>query len=253
MPGARTPRGLVRLLMIAAAGMMTAFSGIGGGSAASLRIEPVLIDVPAPGMAAMLTLRNDDPSDVTVQIRVFKWSQPNGKETLEPTTDVVASPPAAKLSPGNDYVARIVRTTKRAFQGEESYRVLVDQLPQTQGQPSSQVNLLIRQSIPVFFGRAPDARAEVNWSLAYDGPSLVLTAKNSGSRRLRLSAATLSDDAGKKISLGEGLVGYVLSHSTMSWSEPVDAGAFGAKGSIVLSGQGDTGAIHVVIPAPVRR
>ncbi len=224
-----------------------------GAGAASLRIEPVLLDVPAPGAAAMLTLRNEDPAEVTAQIRVFKWTQVNGKDTLEPTTDVVASPPAVKLAPGKDYVARIVRTTKRTLQGEESYRVLVDQLPQNQGAPSGQVNLLIRQSIPAFFGRSPEARPEVSWSLAYDGGALALTAKNGGGRRLRISAATLSDDAGKTISFGEGLVGYVLSHSTMSWSEPADAGSFAAKGSVTLNGQGDTGPIHVVIPAPVRR
>jgi fimbrial chaperone protein len=201
----------------------------------------------------MLTLRNDDVGDVNVQIRVFKWSQASGKETLEPTTDVVASPPAVKLAPGKDYVARIVRTTKRPAAGEESYRILVDQLPQAQGSPAAQVNVLLRQSIPVFFGRGADARAQVAWSLAYDGPALVLTAKNGGARRLRLSAVSLRDDAGTTVSFGEGLVGYVLSHSTMNWTQPVAADAFGAKGSIVLSGQGDTGPIHVVIPAPIRR
>jgi fimbrial chaperone protein len=228
--------------------------GISVASAATLRIEPVLVDVPPPGSAATLTLRNDDPGEITVQLRVFRWSQANGKETLEPTTDVVASPPAVKLAPGKDYVARVVRTTKRVLQGEESYRIFVDQLPQNQGAPAGQINLLIRQSIPVFFGRTPEARAQVTWSLAYDGPSLVLTARNAGARRLRVSAVTLSDDAGKTVSFGEGLVGYVLSRSTMNWkSEAVDAGVFAANGSVVLNGQGDTGPIHVVIPAPARR
>jgi len=228
------------------------FVGVAAGDAASLRIEPVLVDVPAPGTAGLLTLRNDDSADMTVQIRVFKWSQANGKDVLEPTTDVVASPPAIKLSPGNDYVARIVRTAKRATQGEESYRILVDQLPQAQ-QPTAQVNLLIRQSIPVFFGRGPDAHADVAWALAYDGPSLILTAKNTGARRLRVSAVTLRDDAGATISFGEGLVGYVLGHSTMTWSQPAESGALSTKGSFTLNGQGDTGPIHAVIPAPIRR
>jgi fimbrial chaperone protein len=251
MPGVKSGSRCAWVAVVMAL-LAVALFGAPSSHAASLRIEPVLVDVPAPGTAGLLTLRNDDSAEMTVQIRVFKWSQVNGKDALEPTTDVVASPPAIKLSPGNDYVARIVRTTKRATQGEENYRILVDQLPQAQ-QPAAQVNLLIRQSIPVFFGRGPDARTDVAWSLAYDGPALVLTAKNSGARRLRVSAVTLRDDAGAIISFGEGLVGYVLGHSTMTWSQPAEAGALSAKGSITLNGQGDTGPIHAVIPAPVRR
>jgi fimbrial chaperone protein len=247
----RRPRAWLVSLMLALS--WGAAGGIGVSHAALLRVEPILIDVPAPGATATLTLRSDDASPVTVQLRVFKWVQVNGKETLEPTTDVVASPPALKLVPGTDYVARIVRTTKRALLGEESYRVLVDQLPANREAPAAQINLLIRQSIPVFFGRSPNARASVKWSLAYEGASLVATASNSGSRRLRVSSLTLRDEAGTTISFGDGLLGYVLSHSSMNWTGPPAAGDFGAKGSIVLSGQGDTGPIHAVISPPVRR
>jgi fimbrial chaperone protein len=70
---------------------------------------------------------------------------------------------------------------------------------------------------------------------------------------LRVSAVTLRDDAGQTISFGGGLLGYALSRSTASWTAPGDAVVFGVKGSIILSGQGDTGPIHAVIPAPIRR
>jgi fimbrial chaperone protein len=241
------------LVSLALALAWSAVGGIDAGHAALLRVEPILIDVPAPGATATLTLRSEDAAPVTVQLRVFKWVQVNGKETLEPTTDVVASPPALKLVPGTDYVARIVRTTKRALQGEESYRVLVDQLPAGREAPPAQINLLIRQSIPVFFGRPAEARPSVTWSLAYDGPSLVATARNTGGRRMRVSSLALRDETGKTISFGDGLLGYVLSRSTMTWTGPQAADDFAAKGSIVLSGQGDTGPINAVIPAPVRR
>jgi P pilus assembly chaperone PapD len=84
---------------------------------------------------ARLTLRNDEDTEVTVQTRVLRWSQNAGKETLEPTPDVVASPPAVTLAPGADYVVRVVRVSKQPVHGEESYRVIVDQLPRTGRQP----------------------------------------------------------------------------------------------------------------------
>jgi P pilus assembly chaperone PapD len=99
-------------------------------SAAQLRVEPVSLELGAPAAAGILTLRNDDDVEVTAQTRVFRWSQSAGKETLEPTTDVVASPPTVTLSPHADYVVRVVRVTKQPVQGEENYRVFVDQIPQ---------------------------------------------------------------------------------------------------------------------------
>jgi fimbrial chaperone protein len=61
----------------------------------------------------------------------------------------VASPPAAKLAPKSNYVVRVVRVTKRPVSGEESYRVLIDQLPEGAQQKGNAVNLLVRYSIPV--------------------------------------------------------------------------------------------------------
>jgi fimbrial chaperone protein len=228
-------------------------SGTTVGHSAALRIEPVLVEVFAPGAASTLTLRNDDNAEINVQIRVFKWSQVNGQETLEPTTDVVASPPAIKLAPRTEYVARIVRTSKQPIQAEESYRLFVDQLPQIQGRGPRQINVLLRQSIPVFFSPRVGANANVTWSFGYDGSRLLVTAQNSGERRLRISSLTLHDGTGRTISFGNGLVGYVLNRSAMSWTAPAPAHGFGAGGAINLSAQTDTGPINVVVPLPVRR
>ncbi|MHC2468560.1 fimbrial biogenesis chaperone [Bradyrhizobium embrapense] len=101
--------------------------------AAALRVEPVLLELNAPAAAASLTLRNDEDADVEVQTRVLRWSQSDGKESLEPTTDVVASPPAVRMTPHSDYVVRVVRVSKQPVNGEESYRVIVDQLPRAGG------------------------------------------------------------------------------------------------------------------------
>jgi len=100
-----------------------------GASAASLQVTPVLLEVVAPGAAATVTLRNNGARPIATQVRVFRWIQESGGERLEPTEDVVASPPAVELQPGQDYVARVVRVTKKPVVGEESYRLFVDELP----------------------------------------------------------------------------------------------------------------------------
>ena len=126
-------------------------AGAGSSVASQLSIGPILLELNAPASAGILTLVNNEDHRVTVQTRVFRWSQSEGKEVLEPTTDVVASPPSITLEPNANYTVRIVRTSSRPVQGEESYRVIVDQLPDLRRQQTNGVSLLIRQSIPVFF------------------------------------------------------------------------------------------------------
>src|ERR1043165_9139521 len=126
-------------------------------TAGTLQVEPVLVDVTAPGAALTITLRNEGTAPIEAQIRVYKWAIVNGKEQLTPTNDVVASPPSVTLTPKGQYVARVVRVSKQPVVGEESYRMLVDQLPDLAQQRNGSVNLMVRYSIPVFFG-APNKK-----------------------------------------------------------------------------------------------
>jgi len=221
--------------------------------AAQLRVEPVLLEMNAPAAAGTLTLRNDEDREVTIQTRVLRWSQSAGKETLEPTTDVVASPPAVTLAPGADYVVRVVRVTKQPVRGEESYRVIVDQLPRAGRQQSRSVSLLIRQSIPAFFRARELSLPAVTWSMSYDAGKLVVMASNTGDERLRIASLRLRDSSGGIVSFGNGLVGYVLGRSSMSWIAPSYPRGFANGGPISITAETDKGPTHAVAQSPARR
>jgi len=212
--------------------------------AGSLQVEPVLVDVTAPGAASTITLHNSGPTPINAKVRVFRWSLVNGEEKLEPTDDVVASPPSMTLAPDGKNIARIVRVAKQPVAGEESYRLLVDQLPDLSLQKNGAVNLMVRYSIPVFFGAANKKNPTLAWSVAVKGDKVTLAAHNTGDRRLRISALTLKDANGRSISLGNGLAGYALGQSTKSWTIP--ARGFAAHGSASVSAQSDGGPVQAV-------
>lgn len=208
-------------------------------SAASLQVQPALVEVAAPGQATTLTLRNPGSTPINVQLRVFRWSQTNGTEKLEPTNDVVASPPAATLKPNTDYVVRVVRVDKRPILAEESYRLLVDQLPDASHANGNTVKLLVRYSLPVFFTGEGITEPAISWSIRKRGDRIAVVARNNGTSRLRISALSIRDTQGKTIKFGEGLVGYVLGKSTMEWIAPKRTSNFATKGSVVISGKGN--------------
>jgi fimbrial chaperone protein len=210
--------------------------------AASLRVAPTTLDLLAPDSAATLNLRNEDNRPINVQIRVFRWTQSGGADRLEPTTDVVASPPSQALGANADNVVRVVRVSKQPVAGEESYRVVVDELPDPARRRPGVVNLVLRYSVPVFF-RGPDAaHAQVSWTVGRSGNTLAVTAKNAGQQRLKIADLKLIDGAGQSVTLGKGLVGYVLGSATMRWSFPAHATNLSGR-AVTLSAQSDAGQI----------
>jgi fimbrial chaperone protein len=212
--------------------------------AGSLQVAPVIVDVTAPGAASTLTLHNTGSTPINAQIRVFRWSLVNGEEKLEPTDDVVASPPSVTLAPDGKYIARVVRVSKQPVAGEESYRLLVDQLPDLSQQKNGTINLLMRYSIPVFFGAADKKNPTVSWSYAVKGDKVTVMAHNKGDRRLRISALTMRDASGHSISLGAGLAGYALGQSTKTWTVP--GHGFAARGPAAISAESDGGPVKAV-------
>jgi fimbrial chaperone protein len=212
-------------------------------SAATLSVSPVSFEVPAPRSNAKLSLQNRGSDQLAVQIRVFRWEKKNGADNLVPTKDVVASPPVAKLKPGGRYTVRIVRVAKTPVETEESYRLLVDQLPTPGKQAGSHVSFLIRQSIPVFFTAGEYERPTLRWSAEIKRQELVLTAANPGERRVRLAKINVRSSTATFEAPGEGFAGYVLAGSVSKWTQPVPNGlAAGSK--ITITAQDEHGPIE---------
>lgn len=225
-------------------GLALALSWVHPSFAMSLRVAPALLDVPPSAMATQLTLRNGSTRPVTVQLRIFRWIQKGGQEILEPTMDVVVSPPMITLPHRDEYVVRVVRVTKLPIVGEENYRLIVDELPELSTRQNGTVSFILRQSIPVFFS-SPDIRpAEVNWSVHRSDGNLILSARNVGAKRLRVAKLSLSVPRSVTVSKRDGLVGYVLGGSEMSWVLRSAGGRAQQTKVLQLLAESETGPIN---------
>lgn len=186
------------------------------GKAASLRVSPTTLELTAPESTATLNLGNESGRPVKVQIRVFSWTQEDYAERLVSTTDVVASPPAIVLPANSTYLIRVVRVKKAPIVAEESYRVVIDELPEPIHKQAGKVNLVVRHSVPVFFRNPNIKPSRVSWRLESQNERILLTAVNNGEGHLRLSNLKLSQ-GGRHLGELNGLVGYVLGGAMMQW------------------------------------
>jgi fimbrial chaperone protein len=216
---------LSRRRSIGAALVLTAAWGVSA-QAAVLQLAPIPVEVEAPQAAAVLSLSNRAPAEVALQARVFRWTQTNGEDRLEPTQDVVVSPPIATLPAGQTLTLRVVRVVGQPVAAEETYRILVDELPSDKRTAKGQsLRILMRYSVPVFYAPAEASKDEpaLSWQLKRGAKgALTLTATNPGARRVRFSELQLVEPASKAAALAKGseLSGYVLAGHTMHWTVP---------------------------------
>ena len=224
-----------RVCIVAAALFCPTWAGAG-----SLTVSPITVEVVTPATTATVTARNGESRPLAAQIRVFRWTQVDGQDRLDPTEDVVASPPVVTINGGADYVVRLERTAAREIGGEEAYRVIVDELPNPNRQRNGSVAMVLRYLVPAFFFSADASQPKLVWSLAHRGGATLLQAANSGDKRIQIVDLKLGD-ANRGLMVGKGLAGYVLGHSTRSWVVPAGSGLTNAA---VVSATSDHGPIH---------
>lgn len=214
--------------------------------AASLQVSPVIVDLQARQNSEGLWLSNSGTQPLQAQVRVYAWVQENGEDLLKPTNDMVASPPMLTIQPGQRQIVRLVRVGagQAPPSVEKAYRVVMDELPGGAG--AEGVKFVLRYSVPIFISPLKPEAAVGGPSAAVPGEALewhmqehpagsVLTARNQGHTRAKVTNVSLLGRDGKKIVLSEGLYGYVLSGSIRHWSLSREAGAAARGGRLDLS------------------
>jgi len=192
----------------------------GSANAATLTISPVGVVLEFGQTSAALEVKNSDIQPITVQVRIYSWSQVANEDVLVPTSDVILSPPIATIQGGAAQTLRmLLRPGVTADAGRERhYRVLLDEIPTSTGGPGH-LSFAMRASIPVFVLPQRPSTPSLQWQAARDqNGAVVLTATNSATAYDRIFdvVATLHDGSIRNGIL-RGSNAYVLPHSQRQW------------------------------------
>ena len=193
--------------------------------AASLQVAPISVAFSPQEKAKEIWLTNTSERPIRAQTRVLIWSQVAGQDQVNPTRDLVASPSITEIKAGEQQLIRIIRIASQNTTVEQTYRLLIDELPSS-GQADAQtgLQLLLQYSIPVFI-QPTDSIAMRNGltllnqvNFQYQNQQLIV--KNNAKSHIRISELTYINPNGERIPLINGLVGYALAGQSMRWDIP---------------------------------
>jgi fimbrial chaperone protein len=216
--------------------------------AANLQISPVMINFRASQSAAGINLQNYGETPLYGQVRVYTWDQQNGEDVLAPATEVVASPPIMEIGPRSSQTIRLVRRTGPAAVGEQSYRILIDEIPRGDG-PENGVAIRLQYSVPLFVLPADDLAAPaLTWTVFRKNGDWTLRVQNAGTLHAQIGATSIRTASGKEYELSKGLLGYALPGKTREWRLSVDkaaalAGPLAIRASVNAKAVTTTGAV----------
>ncbi|MFV5585441.1 fimbria/pilus periplasmic chaperone [Acinetobacter oleivorans] len=182
-------------------------------NAASIRLSPVSVEILSDQAASSISLYNQSNESSDLQVRVFEWRQNAGQDQLIPTDEIAVSPPFLKLQPNDSYNLRVVRINPVLVSGEQTYRIIIDELPKPidNRKVDQGVNVLLRSSLPLFVVNK-DAITKLTWSIQQEQNNSSLIINNVGNRHALLSNLTLVDTtANKSYAIKVNTVnGYIL-------------------------------------------
>lgn len=208
----------------------------GTACAGSLTVSPIMVEFSAKETAQGLWLSNSGNQPMRAQLRAYAWSQADGTDALQPTQDLLLSPPMLELGAGQQQLVRVIRTGANTPR-EQSYRILVDELPDPARPQHKGLNFVMQFSVPVFVVAADQnkgavAAAPLDWRVADDNGKWILTAANNGTQRAQVADFELLDAKGQALQQQPGLLGYVLPGVTRRWSLPLSAAQAAAATAI---------------------
>ncbi|WP_198079293.1 fimbrial biogenesis chaperone [Acinetobacter calcoaceticus] len=182
-------------------------------NAASIRLSPVSIEILNDQSASSISLYNQSNESTDLQVRVFEWRQNAGQDQLIPTDEIAVSPPFLKLQPNDSYNLRVVRINPAPVSGEQTYRIIIDELPKPidNRKADQGINVLLRSSLPLFVVNK-DAITKLTWSIQQEQNISSLMISNVGNRHALLNNLTLVDvTANKSYAIKVNTVnGYIL-------------------------------------------
>ncbi|TKI07245.1 fimbrial biogenesis chaperone [Martelella alba] len=210
------------LALVLTLALWWASPSIAGHSVLIWPVDPVII---ASRPATELWVENRGENTTLLQIRIFAWRQTEGAEHYQTQQHIQPTPAMVRLEAGHKQVIRLFKQIPPLDGREEAYRVLIDEIPLPRHPADPARHMLdfqMRYSIPLFvYGPQSSPEAgdpRLSWRLGSHNGKAYLEIANRGPIHARLSKARLG-----RHQLTDGLLGYVLAHSSRRWPLSVNA------------------------------
>lgn len=179
--------------------LLASLASLPAARAGSISVSPVRADLDHRNRIASLTLRNGGTEPTVVQLQPMIWRQANGQDVLEPTRDLLATPPIFTLAPGATQIVRVGLRREPDAARELSFRLILQEVPPPPKPGFAGLRVALKLSVPVFVAPAGKAAPALRWALVSDGAGQRLRVVNDGNAHARVGSLVLTSRTGETV------------------------------------------------------
>ncbi len=211
--------------------------------AGSFSVNPVRVELSAQRSSAVVQVENTGSSEVTVEARTFTWAQPEGKDQLSPTREVIVTPQVFRLKAGATQLLRIGSLRKPDQAKEMPYRLVLEEIPPPPTPDVKGLQVALRISIPVFLRPPVEAKDKIDVAItAENDRQLRLVFSNSGNASAALSNLSISEEESPdQLIAAHGGVIYMLAGQRRELV--LDSKRFNPDKKLLIRAQSPTGPV----------
>lgn len=205
--------------------MVFLFEGITVG--AGLDIQPIKIYFDARSRIDKLTIKNVSDEDLSLQVRVFAWSQDaNGRDQYEETTDIIIFPKIMKVLKDEEKFIR-VGTNLTPSGDEKTYRIYIEEIhvasPKTD--EGATVRMAMKIGVPIFISPLKSNPKGSIQSFSMSNGRPIVEVKNTGNIHLIITSFNIkgTNEKGKEIFSRELGGWYVLNGASRFYETSIPA------------------------------
>ena len=192
--------------LVASIGHLSALTALclHGAAVHALTISPVLVELSPARRVTSVTLTNSDSAPIRFQAQVLAWTQSNGADSYEETSDLIVVPPIAEIPVGGSQIFRVTLRAKPAVQ-EQAFRLIFEDVTEAVAPsvPSDNVgiNIRVNHNLPVFFAAAGKQHTETRLgpcTLPPPSANGCVRLDNDGNRYAQIKSLTVESDSWNK-------------------------------------------------------
>ncbi len=202
--------------------------GVTSVHASGVKVTPVRLYLGASERSTAITLNNGTQQTKRFQVEVRQWSQVDGNDVLQDSSQVIANPPLFSLKPDQTQVIRIGFLKLPDQQFEQAYRIFVREVPDNgpvdpAAEPGLGVQVLIRYAIPLFVAPNAPIRRQLIWTARRDDQHYIVTARNNGNVHERRAQIKVYAGESQQLLGSDDALNDLLPGTVKTWTFPTDA------------------------------
>jgi fimbrial chaperone protein len=193
-------------------------------SSINFHIKPVRIFLDKQIKTEKLIITNLGDNDLSLQLKVYKWSQDTkGDDTYEETTDIIVFPKIFTMKKEEE---RIIRVGTKLSPGvnEKTYRIYIEEMPVKGPLPEgATVRIIAKTGVPLFISPVKaDTKGKIE-SITLKNGAVEIAVKNEGNLHFMIKSINIKGKniEGKDIFTKELSGWYLLNGASRLYTTPI--------------------------------